>query len=273
MPRLDAEMAQRARSFDAWALDYDHYRPTYPQTLFDHIATRLALAANPDVADLGAGTGKAARQMARRGWRVVAVEPGEGMLDVLRARAADEGLDIQARLAPAEDTGLPGSSVDLVTAAQAFHWFDKPRAVREMARITRPGGGAAVVWNSLAEQRSEFLADYTKLLEGYVPADHVDKRTPGEESTAPADLSQGGYFDVYERVEIPHERRLSADEYLGYVFTASQIRLFVPADRQRQLEIEIRALIAGHFADGDVIVPYDAEVFIGTRTERGLDRD
>src|SRR3954452_8071391 len=68
---------QRSRSFDAWALDYDKFRPTYPQAVFDHIAARLVLPDDASVADLGAGTGKAARQMARRGWLVMAIEPGE----------------------------------------------------------------------------------------------------------------------------------------------------------------------------------------------------
>src|SRR5213078_3459242 len=105
-------MKLRSRSFDAWAVEYDTYRPTYPQTLFDYIAARLRLPADARVADVGAGTGKAARQMARRGWRVTAIEPGEGMLEVLKARAVAEGLDIDARLASAEDTGLPDAGVD-----------------------------------------------------------------------------------------------------------------------------------------------------------------
>src|SRR6187455_83731 len=100
-------MQQRSRSFDAWALEYDRYRPTYPQALFDHVVARLELPDDVRVADLGAGTGKAARQMARRGWRVTAVEPGGAMLDVARARADVEGLAIKMRLAPAEETGLP----------------------------------------------------------------------------------------------------------------------------------------------------------------------
>src|SRR6186997_3166380 len=95
---LATQMRQRSRSFDAWALEYDRYRPTYPQALFDHIAQRLSLPADARVADLGAGTGKAARQMARRGWHVTAIEPGQGMLDVLRARAELDGLDIDTRL-------------------------------------------------------------------------------------------------------------------------------------------------------------------------------
>src|SRR5215212_6850036 len=111
----------RARGFDAWAGEYDRYRPGYPQELFDAIAQRLPLPRHPLVVDLGAGTGRASLAMAAIGWRVTAVEPGKPMLDMLRARAADEGLLISTLQASAEQTGLDAASVDLVTAAQSFH--------------------------------------------------------------------------------------------------------------------------------------------------------
>ena len=263
-------MRQRSRSFDAWALDYDTFRPTYPQSLFDHIAARLQLPADARVADLGAGTGKAARQMARRGWHVIAVEPGEGMLDVLRARAEQEGLAIDARLASAEDTGLPDASVDLVTAGQAFHWFDKVRAVPEMARIVKPGRGVAVFWNGRADDRSKLLAAYTDLMARYLPEEHVDRRVPGRESRAPAELAEGGYFDIDDRVELRHERQMSADEFVGYAFTASQTRLFVDADARERLEADMRALMRAHFGEGLILVPYDCDLYVGQRTVKGI---
>jgi SAM-dependent methyltransferase len=266
-----AQMRQRSRSFDAWALEYDRYRPTYPQALFDHVARRLVLPEHADVADLGAGTGKAARQMARRGWHVTAVEPGEGMLDVLRSRAQLEGLPIETHLAPAENTGLPDASFDLATVAQAFHWFDKAKAIPEVARIVRPGGGIAVFWNSRVDERSDFLADGTRVIERYVPERHVDKRTPNEASTTRADLAAGSFFDVDERVAIPHEIEMSRDGYVSYVFTASQVRLFVEGANQARLREDFAELIDRYFPDGRVVVPYDVELYVGTRTAKGFE--
>lgn len=266
---VEAQMRQRSRSFDAWALDYDRYRPTYPQSLFDHIAARLELPNDARVADLGAGTGKAARQMARRGWHVVAVEPGEGMLDVLRARAEQEGLAIVARQASAEDTGLPDASVDLVRAGQAFHWFDKARAVPEMARIVRPGGGVAIFWNGRADDRSPFLSAYTDLLEHYLPEHHIDRQE--RESTAPRELSEGGWFEIVpDKTQLRHDVAMTADDFVSYVFTGSQIRLFIEPDAQERLKSDIRELIQGHFGDGEVIVPYDVDVYVGQRTVKGI---
>ncbi len=154
----------RARGFDAWAGDYDRYRPTYPDELFDVIAQRLPIPRQPQVVDLGAGTGRASLAMAERGWRVTAVEPGKPMLDQLRGRAANQGLLISTVQATAEETGLDLASADLVTAAQAFHWFDKDRALGEAARILKPSGGLALFWNVRDAERSPFLADYGELL-------------------------------------------------------------------------------------------------------------
>jgi SAM-dependent methyltransferase len=262
----DSEMKRRSRSFDAWAAEYDRFRPSYPQALFDHIAQRLALPDHAQVADLGAGTGKAARQMARRGWHVAALEPGEGMLDVLRARAEAEGLLIEARVAPAEETGLADASVDLVTAAQAFHWFDKARAVPEMARIVRPSGGVAVFWNSRADGRSEFLAAYTELIARYVPDEHVDRRDrAGVIPTTRADLAQGGFFEVDDKFEIRHEVGMSQEHFAGYAFTASYTRLFVDEESQQRLRADLRALTSSHFGEGPVVVAYDLDVYVGRR--------
>lgn len=263
---LEAQMRQRSRAFDAWALDYDRYRPTYPQEMFEYIAARFALPADARVADLGAGTGKAARQMARRGWHVIAVEPGEGMLGVLRARAAEEGLEIEARLASAEETGLDGASVDLATAAQAYHWFDKPRAVTEMARIVRPGGGVALFWNAPAVPRSDFLAEEVELLARYVPEGHVDRHDNGAHDP-PEAIAESDLFMADGWIEFSHERMLSADDFVALTFTASQVQLFVDDAVKDQFRAELRELIARHFGDQPVALPYDTSLFLTQRTE------
>jgi SAM-dependent methyltransferase len=270
--QLAAQMKLRSRSFEGFALDYDRHRPTYPQTLFDAIAARLSLPDDVRVADLGAGTGKAARQMARRGWHVTAIEPGEGMLDVLRARAQAEGLNIDARLASAEVTGLPDASVDLVTAAQAFHWFDKARAVPEMARIVRPGGGVAVFWNARADDRSEFLDGHMNVVARYVPEEHIDRRPKDDATTTREDLSQGGYFDVDKRLTLQHEVRMTVEEFVEYAFTASYIRLFVAAEKQQSLRTDLREQAARYVDEESLVtVALDVDAYIAQRTEVSVD--
>lgn len=95
------------------------------------------------VLDLGAGTGKRTELLVPRAERVIAVEPSEAMLDQLRPKLPS----VEAIVAPAEAIPLPDSSCDLVAVAQAFHWFDREPACREIARVLRPGGTLALLWN------------------------------------------------------------------------------------------------------------------------------
>lgn len=212
---MTIDVATRARSFDAWAGEYDRYRPGYPAALFALIAERLELLAVPRVADLGAGTGKAALAMARRGWRVTAVEPGRAMPEVLRARAADEGLALAAVESPAEETGLPDASVDVAMAAQAFHFFDAPRALAEMARIVRVGGGVALFWNVRDDERSPFLRDYTALLERFVRIGHLERGLAEEEVDTRAAMEAAGDYAEIGRRDVPHEVASDAEHFIA----------------------------------------------------------
>lgn len=109
-------------------------------------ATETSHARASVVADIGAGTGKLTAELLARGWQVCAVEPNDDMRAALVALLADaEHLSVVG--APAEATSLPDASVDLVTVAQAFHWFDIPTFRAECQRILRPGGQIALIWN------------------------------------------------------------------------------------------------------------------------------
>ena len=139
------QFPERARSFDAWAGDYDRYRPGYPDVLFEEIRGRLALPSQPRVVDLGAGTGRASLAMVALGWRVTAVEPGKPMLDVLRAQATNQGLVLATVQATAESTGLESGRFQVVLCTQVLeHVTDPWAAAREIARLL-PVGGQAVV--------------------------------------------------------------------------------------------------------------------------------
>ena len=139
-----------------------------------------------------------------------------------------------------------------------------------MARIVRPGGGVAVFWNARADDRSPFLAAYTDLLASYIPEEHVDRREPGRVYTALDDLSATGLFEVDDRVEIAHTLEMSAERFVGYAFTASYTRLLVDEESQQRLRTDLAALIAAHFGDGQVIVPYDVDLYVGRRTDKGV---
>jgi SAM-dependent methyltransferase len=134
-----------ARSFDRAAAEYERTRPDYP----DAVLESLPVPPEATVLDVGAGTGKLTRVLARRYARVIAVEPLNGMRSILERAVPG----VEALAGRAEEIPLPDASVDAVFAAQAFHWFANDAAVAEIARVLHPGGLFCLVWNSADESR------------------------------------------------------------------------------------------------------------------------
>lgn len=130
---------QLAKSFEGIGEEYDRYRPGFPDAAAELILSNRVGAA----LDLGAGTGKFTQLLLSRADRVVAVEPSDAMLDVLRAKLPS----VEALIGGAESIPLVDRSVDVVTVAQAFHWFDRDAACTEISRVLVPGGTLGLLWN------------------------------------------------------------------------------------------------------------------------------
>jgi len=149
--------------FSSRADHYARYRPAYPQAAIDLLGERCGLSPRVVVADIGSGTGILTEQLLARGAQVIGVEPNDGMRAFAEAR-----LGANARFrsvnASAEATTLADASVGLLVAAQAFHWFDVPRARREALRIVKDGGYGALLWNERPLEPDAFLVDYEALL-------------------------------------------------------------------------------------------------------------
>lgn len=119
---MEANKKDPTRRFSDRVKDYSRYRPGYPAEVFESLTADLNLDSHSIIADIGAGTGLLTEKLLSTTAHVVAVEPNQEM----RA-ACDQRLTVQPKYSStagtAEDTGLAGHSVDLITAAQAFHWF------------------------------------------------------------------------------------------------------------------------------------------------------
>jgi SAM-dependent methyltransferase len=151
------------RRFKGRAELYARHRPGYPGAVVALLEDECGLAPKSVVADLGSGTGILAGMLLARGCRVFGVEPNAEMrAEGERALASYPGfVSVNGR---AEATTLPAASVDLITAAQAFHWFDRPRARAEFARILRPGGWVVLLWNLRRKDADAFAVAYERLL-------------------------------------------------------------------------------------------------------------
>jgi SAM-dependent methyltransferase len=140
----DESRQRQSLSFGQEAAAYERGRPSYPPDAIDWLLQKDAR----NVLDLGAGTGKLTVRLVERGLDVIAVDPIPEMLEVLSRSLPDT----PALLGSAEDIPLPDDSVDSVLVAQAWHWFDPARAIKEVARVLRPGGRLGLVWNTRDER-------------------------------------------------------------------------------------------------------------------------
>ncbi len=147
---------EKFKKFTGKTEHYSRYRPTYPETYLRYLSEQIRIA-DTTVADVGSGTGIFARAISPFVRKVYAVEPNTDMRE--SSISQNTGFDnITVMDGLAENTGLPLHSVDLVTAAQAFHWFDIPKFREECRRILKPHGKVALVWNSLDSQDNVIMA-------------------------------------------------------------------------------------------------------------------
>jgi len=152
--------------FSSRVKDYVRYRPGYPQEVIALLRAECGLTPDAVVADIASGTGIFTRMLLENGNQVFAVEPNPEM------RAAGEQFlagysNFTSVAGSAEETTLPGHSVDLVTAAQAAHWFDRTKGRCEFIRILKPGGWTVLIWNERKTDTTAFLRDYEQLLQTF----------------------------------------------------------------------------------------------------------
>jgi SAM-dependent methyltransferase len=223
-----------ARSFGPIAGRYENGRPAYPEAAVDWLVPPDAKT----VLDLAAGTGKLSRPLAARGLTVTAVDPLEGMLGELRAFLPD----VPALIGTAEAIPLPDDSVDAVVVGQAWHWVDPARAVPEVARVLKPGGQLALIWN----QRDERIGWVSRLAELIVPIDlHRN-----------SDI--GAPFGPIERLDFPWTDTVGEQQVLDLVASRSSA-IILPADERAALLNRVRTLLrtdpetAGH---SEFAIPY-----------------
>jgi len=235
-----------ATSFAGVAEEYERARPGYPED-----AARWLVGEPPlDVVDLGAGTGKLTRTLVALGHRVTAVEPLPEMSAFLQeALPAVTVLEGGAEAIPLDD-----ASADVVTAAQAFHWFDHGPALQEIARVLRPGGRLALVWNT-RDEAEPWVAQLSSEALGTESVERSDVAAPVEESRL---------FGEVERMTFPHTQRLDLPLLLDLVRSRSYCAVMTPADRAPVLE-RAQRIFEQHAVDGVLALPYMTECFRAAR--------
>jgi ubiquinone/menaquinone biosynthesis C-methylase UbiE len=207
---------------------YERSRPSYPAEAVEWMAKRLALAPGRRVLDLAAGTGKLTRQLVATGAEIVAVEPSDAMREQLAAALPS----VRALAGVAESIPLEDGAVDAVTVGHAFHWFDAERALPEIHRVLRSGGGLALAWN-LRDEDDPLQLAITELL---AP---LNIQSLGEETRrAP---QESGLFGPAEECWFPHPQELDEESLVARVGSISYLAVAPPEERRR-IEAGVREL-------------------------------
>jgi SAM-dependent methyltransferase len=251
MPVKDA-----TQRFSSRVENYVRFRPGYPTEVLALLSQECGLTPGSVIADIASGTGIFTRMLAENGNRVFGVEPNDEM-----RRAGEHFLRSYPRFTSvegsAEATTLPDRSVDMVTAAQAAHWFHREKARREFIRILKPAGWTVLLWNERRTDSTPFLREYEQLLLTY-GTDYQEVRH--ERTTAEiADFFAASRFRSCS-LEMRQEVDYSGLE--GRLLSSSYTPMPDDASYEPMLR-ELRRIFDAHQADGSVSLDYNTLVYYG----------
>lgn len=255
----DGVHAQAAIGFERAGADYERGRPGYPEAAVVTMASELGIEPGRVVVDLAAGTGKLTRSLIRFGARLIAVEPVRGMRELVSAAPGVETLE-----GTAEQIPLGDESADAVVVAQAFHWFDAPRAAAEIHRVLKPAGGLGVIWNTWDES-VPWVARVRAIVHEYA-GDAPQQATSSWER----ELAATGLFTPLSQRTYVNLVRGDLDTLLAAVASTSYIAALEPPEREGVLR-RVRAIVAADPAmrDRDQLeLPYGTHLVWGRRRQR-----
>ncbi len=218
-------MLARARSFERGAGDYERLRPEFPKQLFDDICASAGTRMHGRMLEVGAGTGRATLPLVRRGATIEVVEPSTDMVGVLAGRleAAELSQQCDLRQAAFEDVD-PGSTYDVVIAAQSFHWADPATRWSRLSSLLRAGGRAYLFWNGwrLASQMHDLEGVRALYLRRGHGLQHDVEDHRSDTGWAESEIGTDPNLELVDARSYEWPWRLDVDDYLGLLRTTSQ---------------------------------------------------
>jgi ubiquinone/menaquinone biosynthesis C-methylase UbiE len=240
--------------------NYARCRPSYPPEIIDILRHECGLTADSVIADIASGTGIFTRLLLENGNRVCGVEPNQAMREAGELYLASYR-NFTSVCGAAEHTTLPDTSADLVTAAQAAHWFDREKALEEFRRILKPDGYLVLIWNDRRKDAAAFDREYEQLLENFgTDYDEVKRR----------DNASMQFFG-----RIPHQLRILRN-FQDFDYASLEGRLlsssYTPQAGHPSHEpmlAELRRIFDAHQKSGTVRMEYDTKVYFGQLVSGG----
>lgn len=253
-------MPPTTERFSDRVANYVKYRPSYPAALITTLQTETGLTSEHVIADIGAGTGISSALFLEHGNTVYGIEPNKAMRNAAETMLASYPR-FHAVDATAEATTLADGSVGYVTAGQAFHWFDQPRAKREFQRILQPDGWVALFWNDRKTDTTPFLRAYEELLLTY-GTDYIEinHRNITDDPTARfRDFFRDG---EYHTALFPNHQTFDYEGVKGRLLSSSYAPNVGQPNYEPMLAM-LERIFAEHQDDGQIRFEYVTELFFG----------
>ena len=255
MDNEDGSVDPKLRFTDRVA-SYVKARPGYPAEVVDVLRSNCALTNSSVVADIGSGTGMLARMLCEHAHTVCGVEPNDAMRAAALELLADRS-NFTAVNGSAENTTLPATSVDLITVAQAFHWFDHKEARHEFMRILKPNGFTALIWNDRRTDGSPLAEAYEQLLVDF-GTDYAEVQSRGKQTLENFERFFG--HSQIRRATIPNAQHLERDAFVERAISAS----YMPNEshpRYREMVAAAQQIFDENRAGGTVTLEYDTNIY------------
>lgn len=250
-------MSDSTTRFSNRVENYVKWRPSYPDGVIDMLREACGLKPDWAISDIGSGPGNLTRLLLEFGAEVYGVEPNRDMREagetLLAGHSRFHSID-----GTAESTGLPDASVQLVTAGQAFHWFDRDRSKREFERILTRPKWVALVWN-FREGDTPFFVDYERLSRTYsIDFDQVTARGEATEAAIESFFSPG----VVKRFTLSNNQALDLTGLRGRIESSSYMLTPEHPDYGKMITA-IETLFAEHAVDGALSFHYETRLYVG----------
>ncbi len=237
--------------------NYANYRPSYPKELILAAMKEIRLPPGAKVADIGSGTGILTRLLLEGSYQVYAVEPNDEMRMRAEKELAEYGMLVSIS-GSAEDTGLSSGTIDFITAAQAFHWFDKEGFRRECKRIGKPDVTVMLIWNS-RDPDSEFVKENAQICKKFCPN---FRGFSGGHNYLSEDISAFFRDGIYETLRIDNPQYYDLSGFIGRNLSASYS--LTPSDTDYQdFVFALTALFTEYASDGIACMPHYAYSYWG----------
>lgn len=258
-----------AYNFGLTAHDYVKYRAGFPNEFFERVFNEKIVREGDLLVDLGTGTGTLARGFAARGCKVTGVDISAQLIEQAKDLCLQENVEADFRFAKAEETGLPDAAFDVVSAGQCWHWFDRPRAAREVMRLLKLNGTALIAHFDWLPLEGNVVDVTEKLIQKYNPEWY--ERFGNLTGIYPdwfRDLGEAGFKNVRSftfDLDVPY----SANAWRGRIRASSGVGASLSDEEVGRFDAELKNLLEGlkqtgvqKEADGDPVLQIPHRVFV-----------